>query len=1052
MSLAKTSVKHPTTVIILTIMLTALGIYSMKTLPLDMFPEMNIPYVLVSTTYANTAPSEVEQKVTKTLESSFSGISGLKKLQSTSSQGSSQIILEFEQNTDLTEAMNSIRDRIDLVRNYLPSDADSPIIMKLDPNMMPIMAVALTSDSLGPEELRTLAENVVSPRLEQIDGVASTSLVGGREKAILVEVPKEKLEAYGLSISTVGQMIAAQNVQSSIGSITERGIDWSITTDGQYASLDDIRNTVVTYKVGSDYSVHPVLLSEIATVREGYKPISSYAYVNGESAIVLYIQKQSGKNTVTTTNAVRKQYDTIRKAIPGKVTLFEAYNSSDIIEQSINQVSSSAIQGAILAILVLLFFLRNFKSTLIVALSIPISLVITLGAMYFSGLSLNLMTLAGLALGVGMLVDNSIVILENIFSYRERGTKAGIAAILGSQEMTSAIVSSTLTTICVFLPMLMYSNQLGMISEAFKGLAFTVVFALLISLVVALTLVPVLSSKYLKIGDMKDRNQKGFQKMMTRFFNACDNGYAKSVRWILHHKVLFLVLLALLLGFCVYQIPKIGFVYMPETEQNSTSITLTMPQGTTIDATNEVLERLNKRIEEEVRGIKMLVSAVGGGGSMMSSGGTNVASISITYHPSKERQEGWDNDVSAKPKLLAIFQEFPEAILTISTSSLTSSLGGGGIDIAVKSTDLDLCRSTSKEIERLLKEQASDSLLDITTSLNEGLPQVDIVFDRERMYLLGLNVASVNAELKTAIKGTTVSRYTENGTDTDIVLSLSEADKTNITDLDSIMVTNANGKKIPLSNFAHTVESRAPLSINREDQSRIIHVTAKIKDGYTVDKVEKQVEAIVGGNIPQSDDLLISYGGDYQQLQEGLQTFMQIIIIAILLVFSIMASQFESFKKPFIVFFTIPLSIIGIVLVYMATGQVFNLITAVGLLILVGIIVNNGIVLVDYTALLQNRGYTLEEACVESAKSRLRPILMTTLTTVLALVPMAFFPGEGSEMVQPIGQTVLGGLSFGTLMTLFLMPTLYYIFNRRKEKKDLQKKQKEAEELKNEKA
>ncbi|MCI2128676.1 MAG: efflux RND transporter permease subunit [Sphaerochaeta sp.] len=1046
MSVTRSAVKHPTTVLIIFILLTALGGYLMGKLPIDLLPDMDIPYVLVQSTYTDASPTEVEDKLTRVLENSLSSVSGLKQISSTSSQGSSTIIMEFEMDADIDQAVNSIRDRIDLVRNYLPSGSTSPVIVRMDPTMIPIMTLALTSDTLGPEELRTIAADTVQPRLEQVSGVASTSLTGGRERAIRVTIPQEKLDAYHLSLTSISQMLAAQNLQSSAGQITEDGITWSVTTDGQFASLDDIRSTVIAYKTGSDNTVSRILLGDVATVTDGYKDVDSYAYFNGKPAVNISLQKQTGKNTVATAEAVRSQLDVIRKSLPAGVEITEAYNTSDIIGTSVKQVEDSALQGALLAILVLLFFLRNFKSTLIIGLSIPISLVITLGVMYFAGFTLNLMTLAGLALGIGMLVDNSIVILENIFSYREKGAKAAVAAVLGSQEMVMAITSSTLTTICVFLPMILYKRQLGMVGQVFNSLAFTVVFSLVCSLLVALFLVPVLASKYLKIGDIKERNQKGFQKLMTRFFTAWDNGYAKAVRWTLHHKVLVILVILLLFGFSIKKIGDIGFIYMPSSEENSVTVSITMPQGTDLEVTDDLLRQFDAMAQSKLAGVKSSVASSGGATTLMSSGGSSTASVSYTLYDSAERKEEWDTDATAKAKLESLFPLFPQASFSIqqSTTSLSSS---SGIDIAVKSSDMDRVVSTSNAIKTLLEKQATDSLADVTSSLSEGLPELSITYDRERMYALGVTIAQANAEIQSAIKGTTATLYHDKGSDIDVIVSLDPKDKTSIADLDNLYVTSSAGLRVPLSNFATYTQGTGPISIAHEDQSRVVHVTANIRPGHTVDKTQREIQALIDANIPQDSDVMITYSGDYQELQQGLTTFAEIIIMAILLVFAIMASQFESFKNPFIILFCIPLSVIGIVLIYLATGQTLSLITAVGLLLLVGIIVNNGIVLISYISMLRKRGESLEDACVDAAKSRLRPILMTTLTTLLALIPMAFTQQEGSAMVQPIGQTVLGGLGFGTLMTLFLMPVLYYIFNRHADKKAQKRMEKEYKDL-----
>lgn len=1048
MSLSKMAVRKPTTVLIIFVVLTALGIYATTLLPIDLFPEMEVPYIIVSTTYSNASPEEVEDKVTRTLESSLSGISGLKTMQSISGQGSSMIMLEFSDGTDLAEATNMVRDRIDLIRNYLPSEVTSPIILKMDPSMIPIMTVALVGDR-SLEELRQVAEDIVQPRFEQIEGVASVSVSGGREKAINIDISRDSLEAYGLTITQVGQMLAAQNVRSASGSITESGIDYSITTSGQFQSLDDIRNTVIAYKPGTPTAtgveVHRILLGDIADVYEGYKPISSYAYLNGSPCVLLSVQKQSSKNSVQTVEQIRKDLPGIVESLPAGVELVETSNSTDIINEAISTVLDSAIQGAILAILVLLFFLRSFKSTGIIGLTIPVSLIVTLGIMYFSGHTLNMMTLAGLALGVGMLVDNSIVILENIYSYREKGAKADVAAILGSQEMTMAITSSTLTTICVFLPMIMFGSRLGMMKQVFMGLAFTVVISLVCSLLFAIVLVPVLASKYLRLENVKKRNKKGLNKVMTRFFDAVDNGYSKAVRFSVRHKLLIIALVLVALVLSVMAIPRIGFVYMPEQEDTTLSVNLTMPQGTNVEVTNETIRTFEELVRNNITGVKDITVSVGG--SSIMGGGTNSGTMTMSFYSPAERAgmdpaevAVWDTVNTAKDKIRPMFNVFPGADFTISGSSMMS-ISGGGIDVAVKGDDMDAVRSMTQQIKTLLQEEGGEFVTDIETSMTEGLPQVDIVIDRERMYALGLTIAGVNSELKANIDGMTIGRYYDSGEETDIIIGLPAADKAQLIDLEQVSVTNANGTKIPLSNFATYVETTSPTSILRENQARSIHITGTPVPGLSIDQVQRGVENLINTRIPADDSVFITFGGDYEMLMEGLETFFLIIIMAIILVFAVMASQFESFKDPFIVLFTIPLSIVGIVIVYMLMGKPLSMITAIGALILVGIIVNNGIVLIDYMNLLRKRGYGLEDACVAAAKSRLRPILMTTLTTVLALVPMTFASSGNAALVQPIGMTVLGGLTFGTLMTLFLMPVLYYLFNHGKDKR-MQKKRK----------
>ena len=1049
MSLSKLAVSKPTTILILFVILTALGIYSTTELPIDLLPDMEIPYIAIATTYTNAGPEEVERSVTRTLESGVSSVTGLKKMQSISSSGSSLIMMEFIFGTDLDTATNEIRDKIDLVRSYLPSDVKSPLIVRADPSMMPIMSYVLSGDRT-PEELRQYAEDIVQPRLEQVDGIASASINGGREKAIIIDIPRDRLEAYSLTITQIAQMIGAQNVEGSGGNISEADTTYTITTSGEYTSLEDIRNTVIAYKtsgvaaMGMAPSVSKILLRDIADVYEGYKQVSSLAYLNGVPCVILSIQKQSGKNSVQAAEQVREQVKAIQAALPSDVKLTEEMNTTDIIEVSINNIVSSVVSGAILAVLVLLVFLRSIKSTIIISLTIPISLIITLGVMKFAGFSLNLMTLAGLSLGVGMLVDNSIVILENIYSYRAKGAKPKAAAILGSQEMLMAIIASTLTTICVFLPLIMYSSELGVMGQIFSGLTFTVVFSLICSLLVAVILVPVLSSKYLKLENIAKRQLTGvagkFDRAIGGFFDRVDNGYANCVRWVLHHKILLLAVILVMLIASIALIPVVGFINMPEQASNTISISLEMPKGTRLESTDAVIRQMESLVMQNVTGLKSTTVSVGGA-SMMGLGGvtTNTASLSITLYPIAEREPGWDTTEEATAKVRSYFSQFPGATFSISASSM-GGMTGSDVDVVIKSNSMEQLQKASHDIVNTLIEYDSDIVTDVTSSMEDGLPQIDIVIDRNKLQDLGLNIYSVSNEIKANVNGTTASRYRAGGNEIDIMVQLAEEDRSKILDLEQIFVTNSAGQRIPLASFAAYQENTSPVSIVRENQTRTIHVTAKKVDWrQSAQEVQKQVERTIQEHVVLGDDVSLTYSGSYETLQKNLRQFAIIIIMAVILVFAVMASQFESFLDPFIVLFTIPLSVIGIVAIYLAVGSPLNIITAVGALVLVGVVVNNGIVLVDYTNLLRKREYSLEEACVEAARSRLRPILMTTLTTVLGLLPMAFFPGEGSEMTQPIGQTVLGGLTFSTTMTLFLMPVLYYIFNHYREKHNVRR-------------
>ncbi len=1047
MTFSEKCVNKPVTTILIFILAIVMGIFCTTQLSVDMYPEMDLPYMLVYTSYDGAGPEEVEQSLTSTLESSLSGVSGLKKMQSRSMGGISLVILEFNYGTNLDAAGGDVRDKIDLVRNYLPTDADSPITIKMDPSMMPIMTLALRG-SRTPEELRTLAEDSIKAKLEQIDGVASANISGGREKSINVDIPRDRLEAYGLTISSVSQMIGAQNIQSSGGTITSGDMNYTIKNDGKFKSLDDLKNTVISYKVGGDSALRSIRLRDIADVYEGYKDESTYAYLDGKPCVMLNLQKQSGKNSVATAKRIRQTLLKMKSELPSDVEVIETSNTVDIISQTIGEVVKSVVLGALLAVAVLFVFLRSLKSTLIVGASIPISVMITLFCMYLNNITINMISMAGLLLGIGMLVDNSIVVLENIYSYIERDTKPKVAAILGSQEMVSSITGSTLTSVCIFLPMLLFKSKLGLMGQMFNDIAWTIIFSLMSSLVVAMALVPVLCSVLVK----KQKSKKdsgisyGINRAFNNFFDSLDEKYAAGVTAVLHHRWLAIGIVVTLLGFSFVAIKFVGFIFMPESAANSVSVEFTLAQGTKLSITEETMREFEAMALNDLVGVKYTTVSVGGTSMISSSSETNTGKVTFTLYKPSERQKGYDNEKSAKEKLRKYFTMFPGAELAFSANANSAS-SSSGVSIDIKSDDLKKVMAASNAVEDLLKTKLTDWVTEVSTDLEDGLPQANIVFDRERMQEFGLNVYSVGSEIAGVISGTTASRYTKDGDDINVIVRIAEKDRSKLSDLDSISLISSSGVRVPLSSFAHYEESTSPVTIYRENQARILHVKAKPVSGLSLGDVQAAVEKAISENIMVEEGVIIGYSGDMADMKEAVVNFGMVIILAAFLVFIVMASQFESILDPFIVIFTIPLSFIGVIFIYMISGNQLNVVSIIGMLVLVGTIVNNGIVLVDYTNLLRKRGYNLEEACIQAARNRLRPILMSTLTTVISLAPMAFFPGEGSQSMQPISLTVFGGMTFGSLMTLFLMPSIYFIFNLRRLKKEAKRAKKEGRPL-----
>ena len=1036
--LAKTIVNRPTTFFIIFLLLIGLGLFSLINLNIDLYPEINPPYLVVFSRYPGASPEEVERNIVRPMEAALATVSSLEMVTSYSSMGSGVVVLEFTYGTDLSEASNSVRDSLERIRNFIPTGADSPMIFKFNPSMIPIMGLMVTGNR-SQEELRELAENTIVPRIEQTSGVATANIQGGREKIIRVEIPQSRLEAYGLTVTQIQQMLAANNTQVAAGSITEDGMQYILTTMGEYQTLEEIRNTVISYQggemVNGTFLPRSVFLRDLADVFEGYRDQTSIALVNSVPSIIMNVQKQSGENSVQTARNLRNRLERIRQEIPQDIEISELYNTTDIIENSINQVTLSAVSGAILAVLILFFFLRAVKPTLIIGVSIPISLLITMMAMYFAGLTLNLMTLAGLVLGVGMLVDNSIVILENIYRYREKGAKLKPAAILGTSEMLLAILVSTLTTICVFAPLVMFRDLLGMQGEIFSGLAFTVVISLSVSLFVAIFLVPILSSHYLPLVTRKQKpltgSLVGIDSKIESFLTWLDQKYSRALRRVLNHKgKVILILSVIFILSIVLAFGVVGYEFMPSQEEDNVVINASLPIGTALAVTESTMLQLQGIVEREIdrSSYKEIVLDAGGGigfGAMFGGGSSHSGSLRINLVDFSERNITAEE---IKSRLRPHFSEFPG--VNFSFGGGFGGMGGSPINIAIFIEDLERGKALADRIVDLIKERLPE-VTEPTVSLTDGLPQIEIEIDRDRLYALGLNTFTVGNEIRAAVDGIVATRYRSGGNDYDVILILAEADRSNRPALDQIFINSRTAGRVPLSSFVSYKEGTGPITISRENQSRVINITAGIAIGNTLGDISQRVRSLITAEIPAEDDVIISYAGDAEEMGEMVMTFILIMVVAFFLVFGIMASLFESFKEPFIIIFTIPLSVIGIVLIYLITGTIFNVLTLVGLLVLLGVITNNGIILVDYTNLLRKRGYGLIDACVEASRSRLRPILMTTLTTILGLVPLAFFPGEGSELVAPIGKTVLGGLSFGTAMTLFLMPTIYAMMNKK---------------------
>lgn len=1017
MSITKKTLEHPVLTLIVFVLLGVMGLFTLNNVSISLFPDVDSPYLMIRTSYTNAGPESVEKTVTKVLEAQLISVSGLKNLTSTSREGSSQISLEFNYGTDLDIATNNVRDKIDKVLKRLPDDADSPTIMKMDSDSMPILRIAVRGNR-SRDELKVLAEDTIVSLLEQTDGVAEATVSGGRTKIVRVDISQNRLAAYGLTISAVNSALSKQNLELGGGKITEGKTDYSIRTIGEFSSIDEINDTIITKK--GDYVVR---LSDIGTAYMGYKDKTNEVYINGEPGIYVSVSKQSGKNSVTVANKVYEKLDEIQELLPTDVSMEIISDTTDSIRDTINTLLESCYQGLLLAILVLFLFLKNFKSTIIIAVSIPLSLVITMLAMQFAGITLNMMTLTGLILGVGMIVDASIVMIENIYVYRSRGAKPKVAAVLGSSEMVMSVLSGNLTTICVFVPFLFFMKDLGMMGQMFKGIIFTVVIALVSSLFVAIFLVPVLAGKFLPLSNRKEKPVSF--KPLKKFYELLDIPlikitalYRRALKSALGHRKATVVICFSALIISLALATTLNINMMSNGKDDSVTLNVTLPIGTNLNETMTVMSQFEQIVRDEIKGYKTLTSTSGSSNSY-----NGRLEIKL---PNSDEQI--DDAQTIQNKLRAHFNDFAGAKFGF-RAGMRGQMTGSDIKIKIRCDDLEKALDVADQISAVMK--TISDLGESSVDIEKGVPEVEIEIDRQRAYAFGVDVTTVAREINYAMNGVTSTTYREGGKDYSTVLMYQKSDRKQVIDLEQIFVNGTNGK-VSVANFAKVKKGLGPVSIKRENQSRVVTLTCDIITERNAYEVEQDIKDGIAATFIVPDDVTLVYDGAWQNMQSQGKTYGLIILMAILLVFGVMAGTYESFKAPFINLMTIPFLIIGVVAIYKILGQAISMVSAVGLIMLVGIVVNNGIILVDYTNLLIDRGLKMKEACLEAGASRLRPVLMTTLTTVLGMLPMCFATSGSAGMVQPIGVAVVGGLLSSTFVTLFFIPVLYSLVMKEK--------------------
>lgn len=1024
MKIVDLSVDRPVAILMVIFVIMFLGAIALYFLPLEMIPDISFPVLTVVTRYSGVAPEDIENTVTKPIEDVVSTVSGVKNVTSTSSEGASSIRVEFEWGTNLDFAAQDIRDRIDMISKFLPEDIERPVVMKFDPSMMPVLAYGITSTKMTPIELRKYTDDVIKPQLEQVEGVASAMVIGGREREIQVDVDRNKLQAYGLSLDQLMMMIRYANLNLPAGHIEEAHSEYLVRTVGEFSSLDQLRNTAV--KKGRGATIY---LSDVADVIDHTKEIRGYSRINKNESVLLMVSKLSEANTLDVAKAVKKKWTEIENWLPEGFSYHNIMDQGRLVSRVTSRTASTALWGALFAIAVLYLFLRNIRPTIAIAVAIPLSVIATFIPLYFAGYTLNILTLGGLALGVGMFVDNAVVVIENTFRHLEEGEDRKTAARNGASEVGMAITASTLTTMVVFLPMIFIGGMVGNLSH---GLALTVAFSLFASLFVALTIVPMIASKIFKSRATREEYERDYGEagIFGRFLSA----YRGFLSGVLHHRLLVgvitIVVFAVVVLIAVFYMPT---EFIPTADSDIVMFSVSLPVNTPLSGTEKVVSKLEDlalaRPETETVATILGVTEMSRGGSRgFGPTGVHEALVMLRLKDKSERKRTSSEVIDALraslPEIKGMKVEFADM------TRMMGGMGGGGItnkpvEIQVFGPELDTLKGISQDIKTAIS--GVSGLYDIDTSLEAGKPELHIQVDRTQAEERALTVGQVATALQIAMDGKVATRYREAGEEIDVRVQFREEDAKTREDIQQALITSPMGTQVQLAEVAKVQRGTGPLQLTRVNRRPTVAVAANLS-GRDLGSAMEEIQSIVDP-MKRPEGYFVSYTGQAEQMHETFVALGSALIAAVVLMYMIMAALFEHLAHPFTILLILPLAIIGIILALFITGTSISMVSLLGVLVLFGIIVNNGIVMIDYINQLRQGGQERHEAIVQGASIRLRPILITAFTTMLGLLPMAISQAEGSEMRSPMAIAIIGGLFVGTFLTLIVVPVIYSVMD-----------------------
>src|SRR5215203_843276 len=1021
MSIPRLAIERPVTMFMLSGVIILIGAVSLVRLPVDLMPDVSYPSITVRVGYNGVGPLEMEELITRPVEQAMAAVAGLERLESTSSEGNSRVTLNLAWGTDLNEAADDVRSRIDRVRGRMPEDADPPTVFKFDSNSQPIMSVGVEGD-YDRVKLREIAEHDLSQRLERVPGVAAVTVQGGLRRQIHVELSKEKIRALDLPIDRVVNLLRTENQNIPLGEIDEGDRTYLVRSQGQFSDLNEIRDMVVMTRAGV-----PVYMKDIAEVKDSTEDFRSFTRINGRPGVRLSVTKQSGTNTVAIADGVREEIERINIGTPG-LKLSVQNDSSVFISRAIHSVQEHAMIGGLLVMAIIFLFLRDLRATFIIFTSIPISVIGTFALLYFNGYTLNTMTFGGLALGIGMIVDASIVVIENTFRHMEHGKDRMLASIDGAEEVWSAILASTLTHIAVFVPLLFLT---GVSSILFKQLAVVVMFSLTMSLFVAVTIVPVLCSRLLKLPPPVEQRRGVTGRLYTwseNFLNGMDAGYGRLIHRALHHRPTILAVGTALTVLSVFLFRGVGFELMPQADEGEVQVTAELPVGSRIERAEDVALRLESFAKEYVPELIDISTQAGGGGGFGPGGGSNRTNMTVRLIPKDERKRSSDQIARDLNRQLA--SAIPGVIIQTRASGGNQQanrlLGSGDSRIALEILGDDLQTAQRTAIETKSVMDKVPEIRNARVGRDEGRPELAVQVDRPKAALFGLSVTGVANSIRTSVGGTQAAQFREGGNEYPIVVRLREEDRERVEDLNDVLINTPGGQVLQAKNLMTLKNQAGPTEIQRKNQERVIRVTAEPESSLSegIDAVKARL-----GDIRVPPDFNVSFGAEAEEQARAFTQLKMMLILAIILVYAVMASQYESLRDPFIIMFSVPLAAIGVVLALKLTGTTFSLQAYIGVIMLAGIVVSNAILLVDYTNVLRRRDkLPLRDAVETAGRVRLRPILMTSIATVLGLVPMSLGLGEGAELQAPLARVVIGGLIASTMITLVFVPTVYTLF------------------------